>query len=71
MNLLVVATAARNGVFPQQAILSQTGRTSGPLNTSVPIVTFNQSIMNNTQPGANENCLNSFCRPAASSLTCG
>ncbi|MCX5756265.1 MAG: TonB-dependent receptor [Gemmatimonadetes bacterium] len=36
--------------FPQQAILSQTGRTAGPLNTSVPIVTFNQSVMNNTQP---------------------
>jgi hypothetical protein len=38
--------------FPQQAILSQTGRTAGPLSTSVPIVTFNQSIMNNTQPFA-------------------
>jgi outer membrane receptor protein involved in Fe transport len=41
--------------FPQQAILSQTGRTAGPLSTSVPIVTFNQSIMNNTQPYASYN----------------
>ena len=41
--------------FPQQAILSQTGRTAGPLNTSVPIVTFNQSVMNNTQPFASNN----------------
>ncbi len=43
------------GGFPQQSILTQTGRTAGPLNTSVPIVTFNQSVMNNTQPSNSYN----------------
>ncbi len=41
--------------FPQQSILVSQGRTPGPLNTSVPIVQFNTSIMNNVQPTANYN----------------
>ncbi|MFI5231502.1 MAG: carboxypeptidase regulatory-like domain-containing protein [Gemmatimonadales bacterium] len=41
--------------FPQQAILLSQGRTAGPLNTSVPIVQFSQSIMNNIQPTATYN----------------
>jgi hypothetical protein len=41
--------------FPQQGILQSAGRTAGPLNTSVPIVTLNSSIMNNTQPTATYN----------------
>ncbi len=44
-----VAGATLSG-FPQQTILSSAGRTAGPLNTSVPIVTMNTSIMNNVQP---------------------
>jgi outer membrane receptor protein involved in Fe transport len=41
--------------FPQQGILQSTGRTPGPLNTSVPIVTFNSSVMANVQPTARYN----------------
>ncbi len=38
--------------FPQQGILQSVGRTAGPLSTSVPIVTFNSSVMQNVQPTA-------------------
>ena len=41
--------------FPQQGILQSVGRTAGPLSTSVPIVTFNSSVMASTQPTATYN----------------
>jgi outer membrane receptor protein involved in Fe transport len=41
--------------FPQQGILQSVGRTAGPLSTSVPIVNFNSSVMQNTQPTARYN----------------
>jgi hypothetical protein len=41
--------------FPQQGIFQSAGRTAGPLNTSVPIVTFNTSVMQNVQPTATYN----------------
>jgi outer membrane receptor protein involved in Fe transport len=41
--------------FPQQGILQSVGRTAGPLSTSVPIVTFNSSVMSPTQPTARYN----------------
>src|SRR6185437_14972605 len=41
--------------FPQQGILQSVGRTAGPLSTSVPIVNFNSSIMQNVQPTARYN----------------
>jgi outer membrane receptor protein involved in Fe transport len=45
-------TGATLSGFPQQGILQSVGRTAGPLSTSVPIVTFNSSVMQNVQPTA-------------------